>query len=153
MPIELILAYDELNSVIELFDEYSSTLGLDLSFQDYKSETESLPGEYAFPYGRLYVAKYDDEPAGCIALRPFAGNSCEMKRLFVKPQFRGKKIGKSLVEKIIADARLIGYARMVLDTIPELKTATVLYKKMGFYVIEPYRYNPIEGALFMQIDL
>lgn len=153
MPLEIRPAYDELDKVRTLFTEYTAMLGLDLAFQNYKDEFDGLPGSYGMPRGRLYIADYGGELAGCVALRPHGENDCEMKRLFVRPQFRGLQIGKALAEKIIIDARDIGYNYMVLDTIPSLESAIRLYKGLGFYETEPYCFNPVEGALFLRLDL
>lgn len=153
MALRIMPAYHELDKVRTLFGEYTAMLGLDLGFQNYEEELKNLPGKYNIPRGRLYIADYNDELAGCVALRPFKEDACEMKRLFVRPQFRGHKIGKALVERIIADAKDIGYQHMVLDTVPTLKSAIHMYKGLGFYEIEPYCFNPVEGALFLQLDL
>ena len=153
MSIRIKTAYDELDEIKELFKEYSAALGIDLDFQDYEKELANLPDKYALPHGRLYIATYNDVLAGCVALRPLGGNRCEMKRLYVKPQYRKMKIGNALVEKITADAKDIGYENMVLDTLASMKPAICLYKKNGFYEIEPYCYNPVEDAVFLQKDL
>lgn len=142
-----------LSQIRDIFNEYQSYLNIDLSFQDYEQELLLLPGEYAYPKGRLYLAFIGENPAGCIALRPLKGNRCEMKRLYVNPEFRGKNIGKMLANKIIEDARLIGYSYMLLDTLPSMTSAIKLYKSLGFYEIASYRFNPIEGAMYMKLDL
>lgn len=153
MSLRIESAYDKLDNIKELFNEYAAMLNLDLSFQDYEHELASLPRRYDMPNGRLYIALFDDKLAGCIGLRPLREDWCEMKRLFVRPQFRGKKVGRILVEKIIADAKSIGYKHMVLDTIPALENAVNLYKNIGFHETEPYCYNSVEGALFLRLDL
>jgi len=152
VSLEIRFAYDKLEEVKVLFNEYTATLGVDLAFQNYAAEIANLPGEYALPNGRLYIAVYNDDLAGCIALRPYDGKCCEMKRLFVRPQFRGLNIGYALVESIIADAENMEYDCMVLDTLPSMKSAIMLYKKFGFFEIEPYRYNPVMGAIYMQLN-
>jgi len=136
-----------------LFVEYADSLGFDLDFQDFEEELANLPGDYAGPRGCLLLAKYKDQPAGCVALRAFSSSICEMKRLYVRPKFRNLGIGKALAESVIEQARRIGYARMRLDTIPSMQAARALYASMGFREIEPYRYNPIEGAVFMELEL
>lgn len=144
---------NSLKSARELFLEYADYLGVDLSFQEFNAEVEELPGEYSPPDGRLLLAYYNDELAGCVALRKFREGTCEMKRLYVREKFRGKGIGKALSKKIIEVAGEIGYEKMRLDTLPFMREAITLYKSLGFYEIEPYRYNPIEGAEFYELDL
>lgn len=148
------LAYGRLDDVRELFREYQTTQGLDLCFQGFEEEMASLPGKYAPPGGRLYIAAADGEPAGCIALRGLADGCCEMKRLYVRERFRGRKIGAALVEKIISDAKGIGYDRMVLDTYAgTMKDAVSLYRGFGFAETEPYYNNPNEDVLFLGLNL
>ena len=133
--------------------EYVDSLGFDLVFQNFEEELRNLPGEYAAPEGCLLLAKYQDQPAGCVALRKLSDGICEGKRLYVRPQFRGLKIGRRLVEAIIAESRRIGYTRMRGDTLALMKTAQALYASLGFKQIEPYCYNPIEGAIFVELVL
>lgn len=148
------LAYDRLDEVKELFREYQALLELDLCFQNFEAELAELPGKYAMPGGRLYVASYDGRPAGCIALRGLDGGGCEMKRLYVRGAFRGQKVGRSLAEKIIGDAREIGYSHMLLDTYAErMKDAVALYRKFGFTETEAYYNNPHAGVLYMRLEL
>lgn len=153
MPVGIKLAYDDIDMIKLLFGEYTSMLGVDLGFQNYDDELQNLPGGYALPHGRLYIAHYDDQLAGCIALRPIDNNCCEMKRLFVRPTFRGQGIGKALAEKVISDAKEMEYQAMLLDTITSLSSSIALYKKLGFYEIEPYRFNPLPNALFLRVQL
>lgn len=134
----------------QLFTEYAVSLGIDLSFQDFKKELEELPGEYTPPDGRLLLAQYNGHDAGCVGLRKITTEICEMKRLYVKPKFRRKGIGRNLATAIIEEARRIGYVRMRLDTLPSMKNAMALYHSLGFKPTKPYRYNPIEGAIFME---
>ena len=137
-----------------LFREYETWLGLDLCFQGFEDELNSLPGKYAEPDGRLLLADVDDKLAGCIALRQLGDDVCEMKRLFVRDGFRGRRVGVSLIEKLIDDARAIGYSRMVLDTYPlKMGKAVKLYESHGFTAIPSYYANPREGVLFMELKL
>jgi ribosomal protein S18 acetylase RimI-like enzyme len=136
-----------------LFVEYADSLGFDLAFQDFDKELANLPGQYCPPRGCLLLAEYKNQPAGCVALRPLSDEICEMKRLYVRPQFRDLGIGRALADTIIEKARKIGYTLMRLDTVPTMKTARALYQSLGFKQINPYRYNPIEGAGFMELKL
>ena len=147
-------APDEINLVCELFKEYAAWLQLDLCFQNFDRELAELPGSYAPPEGRLLLAFEGDQLAGCVALRKLGDDVCEMKRLFVRPQFQGTGLGRRLTERVIAEARSIGYARMRLDTLPaQMSKAIALYRSLGFREIEPYYNNPVPGALFMELVL
>ena len=144
---------DELLSVRALFEEYAASLNFDLCFQGFKEELANLPGNYTPPEGRLLLALHSVEAAGCVALQKFEDGICELKRLYVKPRFRGLGIGRTLAETIISEAREIGYKRMCLDTVPSMREAQLLYQSMGFKDAEPYRYNPICGTRFMELAL
>jgi putative acetyltransferase len=138
----------------ELFLEYANSLGFSLCFQSFDQELASLPGDYAPPDGRLLLATSNGCPAGCVALHKIAPEICEMKRLYVRPKFRGKRLGHELAEMIIAAARQIGYTSLRLDTVePVMKTAVEMYRQLGFREIPPYRPNPISGALYMELQL
>ncbi|MFY9742141.1 MAG: GNAT family N-acetyltransferase [Candidatus Sulfotelmatobacter sp.] len=138
----------------ELFLEYANSLGFSLCFQNFDKELAGLPGDYAPPRGRLLLAQYEDQLAGCVALHPLEADVCEMKRLYLRPQFRGKGLGRALADRIIAEARQIGYRSMRLDTVePMMKDAVAMYRKLGFKEIAPYCTNPNAGALYMQLDL
>jgi putative acetyltransferase len=138
----------------ELFLEYAQSLGFSLCFQNFDQELAALPGDYAPPQGRLFLATYEGQLAGCIALHKLERGICEMKRLYLRPQFRGKRLGRALADHIIAEARQIGYQRMRLDTVePVMKDAVAMYRTIGFQEIEPYRPNPIAGALYMELQL
>src|SRR5262249_17743892 len=147
--------FDEyIEHACQLFREYSAWLEIDLCFQNFEKELAELPGDYAPPNGRLLLALHDAELAGCIALRGIGDGVCEMKRLFVREEFRGKGIGRSLIEAIILEAKEIGYERMRLDTIPpKMNDAIALYRSFGFQEIEPYYNNPVPGAKCMELDL
>lgn len=137
-----------------LFLEYQHWLNFSLCFQGFDQELASLPGKYALPKGRIYLADVDDAIAGCIALRPMNEDGvCEMKRLFVREEFRGKGIGRVLTEKIITDAKEIGYHTMWLDTLQRMETARSLYKKIGFTVIPAYYNNPMDEVVYMELKL
>ncbi len=144
---------ENLKFIKTLFKEYANSLDFDLDFQDFDKELANFPGDYAPPKGCLLLAKDEDKIAGCVALRELSEGVCEMKRLYVKPQFRGLGIGKNLAEAIIQEAQKIGYTRIRLDTAPSMQEARALYMSLGFKKISPYRYNPIEGAEFMELSL
>ena len=138
----------------ELFLEYAQSQGFSLCFQNFDKELAELPGDYAPPEGRLLLAEYDGELAACVALHKLEPGICEMKRLYLRPQFRGKGLGRALADRIIADARQIGYHRMRLDTVePVMKDAVAMYGKLGFKQVAPYRPNPIAGAMYMELEL
>ena len=138
----------------ELFLEYAQSLGFSLCFQNFDKELAGLPGDYAPPDGRLLLAEYDGQLAGCVALHKLEANICEMKRLYLRPNFRGKRLGRVLADRIIAEARQMGYQRMRLDTVePVMGDAIAMYRKIGFQEIAPYCKNPIAGALYMELLL
>lgn len=160
MNIEIVTAYNHPQEISNLFLEYTNMLiSCDKSFQqyldlqNYDAELENLDIKYGEPFGRLYLAYCDGEPAGCIALKKIDEQNCELKRLYVKPQFRGEKIGEKLVQKIINEAGKIGYSHILLDTLPFLKSAIRLYEKFGFYNIDRYNDSPMSASIYMRLDL
>lgn len=136
-----------------LFIEYSQSLGVDLDFQNFETELNTLPGKYVPPSGALILALVDGRAAGCIALRKVDDDICEMKRLYVRNDYRGLGIGNKLISMIIEEASKLNYSYMRLDTLPTMKKAQELYRSYGFYDIEPYVYNPIIGTKFLEINL
>jgi epoxyqueuosine reductase QueG/predicted GNAT family acetyltransferase len=142
---------EDLGAVKELFREYEASLPFDLSFQDFERELAGLPGRYAPPSGQLLLARCDGAFVGCVALRHIGEGLCEMKRLFVQPAFQGKGIGKALAQAVIEEGRRIGYKRMRLDTV--LEPAKSLYRSLGFREIPPYQHVPVEGVVFMELEL
>jgi putative acetyltransferase len=132
-----------------LFLEYAQALGVDLSFQNFDEEIASLPGGYE----PILIARWNDDPAGCVALRTLDSASCEMKRLYVRPDRRGLGVGRSLAERIIEEARSRGFKTMRLDTLPSMREAARMYEALGFRDIPPYRFNPIEGSRFMELKM
>jgi ribosomal protein S18 acetylase RimI-like enzyme len=150
MEIRQALSTAEICQVKELFVEYAASVGVSLCFQNFDQELADLPGAYAPPDGRLLLAFADDEPAGCVALRRLNDGVCEMKRLFVRPKVRGKKLGRRLALAIIEVAQQLGYKRMRLDTLPTMREAIAMYRSLGFQEIESYTPNPIPDALFME---
>lgn len=160
MKIEIKLAYDENVEIKKLFQEYTDMLVTNdsnfakyLEMQNYDSELEHLEAKYGLTYGRLYIIKVENKVAGCIGLRKIDDENCEMKRLYVRPEFRGNKIANKLVTLIIDDAKKIGYKHMLLDTLPFLKEAIHLYKNFGFYEIEKYNGSPMDTSIYMKLDL
>ncbi|PKM79959.1 MAG: GNAT family N-acetyltransferase [Firmicutes bacterium HGW-Firmicutes-14] len=153
MEIQIVESPQSMNLVRELFVEYATSLHIDLYLYGFGQELDTLPGNYTPPSGRLLLAIEDGEIAGCIALRKLNETDCEMKRLYVRAKFRGCGIGKKLTEAIISEAKGIGYTRMFLDTFINMKAAVGLHKSLGFKITEPYYYNPLEGAIFMVLDL
>jgi putative acetyltransferase len=144
----------QIAAVRELFLEYANSLGFSLCFQGFDQELAVLPGDYAPPEGRLLLATSNSQPTGCVALHKLEPDICEMKRLYVRPDFRGKGLGRELAEKIIAEARQIGYKNLRLDTVePKMQTAVAMYRQLGFSEIPPYCPNPIDGALYMELQL
>ena len=147
-------SYEYIATIRELFEEYIDSLGFELDFQDYRAEIASLPGKYSFPEGALLIAMWGGQAAGCIAMRPLDDRICEMKRLYVRPSFRGRGIARSLVSALITLAKNKGYSRMRLDTMEDIMAPAIrLYESLGFYDILPYCFNPMKSARFMELEL
>jgi len=146
-------ATDDLPAVRELLAEYAAGVGVPLDFQGFDREVAELPGAYAPPRGALLVVRVDGALAGCVALRPLAGDACEMKRLFVRPAARGLGLGERLALAVVAEARRLGYRRMRLDTLPTMAAAQSLYERLGFRDIPPYTANPVAGTRFLELIL
>ena len=143
----------QIEVVRALFAEYAAELPVDLAFQGFAEELATLPGAYAGPGGMLLLAWADDLAAGCVGLRPFAPGACELKRLYVRPAFRGQGLARRLAAAALAEARSRRYDRLLLDTLPGMVEAQRLYRTLGFREIEPYRANPVPGAKYMELTL
>ena len=141
------------SSARDLIKEYSVSLGIDLSFQDFDKEMAEFPAHYTRPDGRVFVAVEQGEAVGVVGVRMFSRRVCELKRMYVRPEFRGKGVGRMLAERAIREAREIGYDRMRLDTLSRLKEAVSLYSSLGFKEIPPYRANPNKGVVYMELEL
>jgi ribosomal protein S18 acetylase RimI-like enzyme len=145
---------EDIKAARELFEEYAAWLGLNLCFQNFEKELAELPGAYAPPTGRLFLAFDADQICGCVALRDLGGGTCEIKRLYVRPNFRGQGLGRELTQTVIDTAREIGYERMRLDTLPgKMDRAIAMYGSFGFREIDAYYDNPVVGAKFMELSL
>jgi ribosomal protein S18 acetylase RimI-like enzyme len=145
---------DHIEQARTLFKEYEAWLGIDLCFQSFEKELAELPGAYTPPKGCLFLAIQEKRVGGCVALRKIGEGICEIKRLFLRPGFRGQGLGRQLAEAIIREAKHLGYERMRLDTLPpKMNDAIALYRSLGFKEIEPYYENPVPGALFMELSL
>jgi ribosomal protein S18 acetylase RimI-like enzyme len=147
------MAVDDGLTIRRLFEEYAASLDTDLCFQCFAEELAGLPGDYAPPQGRLLLALQNGQTAGCIALRPLEPGICEMKRLYVRPAFRAHGVGRILVDRAMQAARKAGYERMRLDTLPSMRSAQALYRRLGFQEIAPYYDNPVAGAVFLELQL
>jgi ribosomal protein S18 acetylase RimI-like enzyme len=143
----------DIEHIKELFREYAESLGFDLCFQDFEAELDQLPGKYSPPSGRLLLAFVGGFPAGCVALRQIEGDVCEMKRLYVRPAYRGSGLGRQLAEMIVEEGRKAGYRLMRLDTVSTMNAARAVYRSLGFVEIAPYTYNPLEQAVYMELKL
>ncbi len=143
----------DLDAVRDLFLEYAGSLNFNLCFQDFDTEIEGLPGGYAAPAGTLLLARVNGEVAGCVGVRPLDAGRCEMKRLYLRAQYRGTKLGRRLAEQAIAFARSAGYARMVLDTLPQMEVATRLYRELGFVRCKAYYDNTPINSTCLELKL
>jgi putative acetyltransferase len=143
----------DLEEVRVLLYAYEASLPFDLDFQDFEQELADLPGAYAPPDGALLGSRRDGTLAGCVALRRIDDERCELKRLFVRPDHRGSGLGRALAEAAVAEARSLGYRRLLLDTTPGMETAQALYQRLGFVETEPYRHNPIAGTRFLELEV
>lgn len=158
--LKLVYAYDRQAEVCEIFQEYTDMLVAEdpeiqkyLSIQNYEQEIADLKWKYGLPEGRLYLADIEGKPVGCVALRKLNETQCELKRLYVRPAFRGKQVGEQLMDRIIQDAKEIGYTEILLDTLPFLKSAIRLYQRKGFYEIPCYNDSPWDTTIYMKFDL
>jgi GNAT superfamily N-acetyltransferase len=143
----------EIDAARILFREYAAGLGFDLTFQGFEAELAALPGDYAPPRGALLLAADSAVWAGCVALRPIDGAVCEMKRLYVRPAWRGTGLGRRLAAAVLAEGARLGYARMRLDTVPAMRSAIALYESLGFRDIPAYRHNPVPGTRWLEAPL
>ncbi|MFN0318399.1 MAG: GNAT family N-acetyltransferase [Burkholderiales bacterium] len=143
----------EIEAARELFLEYQRSLGIDLCFQGFQQELAALPGPYAPPQGRLYLAMEAGEAVGCVAMRDLGGGVAEMKRLYLRPSHRGQHVGRLMAQRIAGDAKATGYQSLVLDTLPSMTEARALYASLGFADTTPYTANPVQGARFLKLSL
>lgn len=152
---EIVLAQDArlVEQARLLFAEYANKLGIDLSFQSFEEELTNLPADYIPPEGCLLLAMIGEDATGCVAVRKLEDDACEMKRLYVKPQFRNLQIGRALAEAAVEEAKRLGYKRMRLDTLPSMAEAQKLYTSLGFKKIAAYRFNPVAGTVYMELRL
>lgn len=151
--IRTVSASADLETARRLFREYAESLSFDLDFQDFETELATLPGKYAPPTGCILLAMDGETALGCVAVRPLDEDVCEMKRLYVRPEHRGRRAGRLLAERIIDEARRMGYRAMRLDTVDSMIEANALYAHLGFSPIDAYRYNPLEDAAYFELDL
>lgn len=143
----------DLDAARALFEEYAASLDFELCFQDFQTELDALPGDYAPPTGDLLLAEVDDEIAGCVALRKLDEGVCEMKRLYVRPDFRRSGVGRTLAEHIVERGRDLGYRIMRLDTVQTMHPARALYRDLGFRKTDAYYDNPLPDVVYMEREL
>ncbi len=154
MPVDIIVASrEEIDTIQNLWREYWDSLGLPEDFQSFAEELRMLPGAYAFPEGRLLLARVQGDAAGTAAFRRLSTSSCEAKRLYVRPEYRGKGIGRSLLNRLVEEARMAGYREMYGDTLTSMKSALQMYRQSGFSEVAPYSPHPTPGAIFLRLSL
>ena len=153
VEIALVSSPQEVEDIRTLWREYWDSVGLSPEFQNFAEELRSLPGAYAAPRGRLLLARVDSRPAGSGAFRPLSEHACEAKRLYVRPEYRGKGVGKALLDRLLAEARAAGYSEMYGDTLSTMESALQMYKKIGFVEVGPYSSSPTPGAIFLKLAL
>jgi putative acetyltransferase len=153
LTIEPVRKNDDVAEVRRLFQEYADSIDTDLCFQGFAAELAGLPGDYTPPRGELLLAQWDGRPVGCVALRPLDEQVCEMKRLFVEPEFRAHGVGRVLVERVIETGKALGYRSMRLDSLPSMERAIALYRQLGFRDTAPYRHNPVAGTVYLELSL
>lgn len=152
--ISKVVSQQDLSDTISLFEAYTTSLGIDLTFQDFATEMAQMPGKYSSPTGTLLLARDNNgEPIGCVGLRQLDDGICEMKRLYVNPKGRGSGLGKALALEVVKEAKQLGYSAIRLDTLPSMASARGLYKSLGFVEIEPYYSTPLEGTIFLELKL
>ena len=144
---------EQLAQVRGLFEEYWSSFGFTPCFQNFSGELAALPGDYAPPAGRLWLALVEGQAAGCAALRRLDGDTCEFKRLFVRSQYRGLGLGRQLLARVMAEAKAAGYRQLVCDTMPVMADALAMYRRAGFEPTEAYSGHPAPGAIFLRLAL
>lgn len=145
----------DISTARDLMVEYAKSLEFNLCFQSFDEEMRALPGKYAPPRGRIFLARWDGQAAGVIALRPTdVPGICEMKRLYVRPEFQGKSIGRALANRLIEEAAQAGYSSMCLDTVPgQMDRAIAMYRDLGFKEVSPYYHSPVEQTIYMELAL
>lgn len=148
-----VVSTTDVRTIQNLWREYWKSLGLSSDFQNFAEELQTLPGPYSSPQGRLLLARLGNDPAGTVAFRPIDQRSCEAKRLYVRPEYRGKGIGRALLEELIKQARAAGYEEMFGDTLKSMTSALQMYRQIGFVETSPYSSNPTPGALFLKLSL
>jgi putative acetyltransferase len=153
MKIQKIATEQDLEDVKQLFREYANFLQVDLCFQDFENELAKLPAKYAEPEGAIFLVKVDEKPAACVALWKLEEGICEMKRLYVKPEFQGLGLGKKLTLTLMEEAKNKGYKTMKLDTLKRLQSANYIYHSLGFTAIKPYNFNPEVDVVYFEKDL